>query len=840
MDPLIIKSQHFKNDYTSNYWKNDVVGFKALGLNSLPNNWTPPFIVITTFSFNLWKDETTDKNKFLLDAGLKSYINDLCKGSSQTLIVRSSSKLEKMLERGQYNSICCYSDIGPILDAINNVWSHGNIFKEKVEDEIAIIIQLHIRKIASGHLSNERRISKNSNEWFCEFDEYRKNGGRKFFGFKVNEYLSKEFINKEQLYCRNKKELLKKFRMVASISSDFSDRVHYEWVWDNERLWIVQKDFEERSKGVSPIESKGRLLKRPRKKERHVLEVLSEEYDSKLYWNKIKCVNTFKICGLPFGKIFILDDINILSNLSKGSVDKALENDLNWVLNFPMVIRTDIKNSEKLSKLLLPRTNTIFNIQDAIDFLIKTSKYFIENNIQLEDFCFLIHRFIYSKSSAISVAYPNIPKIKIDSIWGLPDGLLYYSHDSFEVSVDKTKKIKRYIRCKKEFLDVDKKGKWTKKFCSEEFDWKPSLKKKDLERIADYSFKILKHLGKPVQVMFFVNVEKATGHPECLPWFFTTEIPEKYSIEKNIKSVERSLIIRDELDLINLREKLKNEVSLRKGYILLKPEIELLRSKKFIDEVSKIALENNFVIELEGSILSHIYYILINKGIKVRCVDVFNPRTKKQIFGKLVRDLIPVIIRSHGEEVSTYKLTESELLPLIKAKVIEEALELYWENDPLKIAEEIADIYECIKNILDLLDWTFNKVELLAKEKRGKRGGFKKRIMLIETKEVPLIKKQDSILQESLIKSDEIVNGVIKRYKDDYTSTIRRPIIKGKKIHIPLIPPDVIEKGRKTILKFKETKIEIKILYKEKEVIVEVNPISRDLISDNQLTLFNL
>ncbi len=846
MEPLIIKSQHFKNGYISDFWKNDIVGYKALGLNSLPNIWTPPFIVITMFAYDFWKNESSitkseiiDKSRFLLKANLKNFVNKLCGGKSLKLIARSSSRFENILERGQYNSIYCNSDINSILDAIINIWSQGNIYGKKVSDKIAIIIQLYVRKITSGHLSNERRISKKSDEWFCEFDEYKKKGDYKIFRFRANKDIGKKFINNE-LFCKDKKELFEKIKLVTSLSSNFFKRVHYEWVWDSNKLWIVQKDFEEEYEGVSPIDSKKWLVKSSKKKvQKTKLKVLVEASDLKIYWNKIKCINTFKNCGLPSAKIYILEDVSILSELSNGIVNTGLRDDLSWLLNFPIVIRTDIKEDKKFLKFLLPRTDTIFRIQDSINFLVKNSKYFIRNDISAKNFCFLIHRFINSKSSAISISDPNIPKVKIDSTWGLPEGLLYYSHDSFEVSISKIKKIKKYIRCKKEFLDINENGKWVKRFCSKKFDWKSSLKKKNLEIIADYSFKISKYLGKPVQVMFFVDVDKATGHPKCLPWFYTTEIPSKYYIGNGgLKLVEKSMVICNELDLTSLKENLKNNISLRKGHILLKPEPKLLRSNKFINEVSKIALKHNFVIELEGSLLSHIYYILVNKGIRVRCIDVFKPKLKKQIFGKLVRDLIPVIIRSHGEKASTYNLTEDELFPLIKAKVIEEALELYWENDPLKVLEEVADIYECIISIMDIYSWDFEKIKILAEEKRKKRGGFKKGIVLVETREVPLIKKQEYILQDSLIRSMETLDDN-RSYRIKYISNIRKPMLKEKKVCIPLIPPNVAEGSKKTIFFLKEIQLEIEVIYKEKEVIIEVKPIFKDLNSVNQLTLFD-
>jgi len=119
--------------------------------------------------------------------------------------------------------------------------------------------------------------------------------------------------------------------------------------------------------------------------------------------------------------------------------------------------------------------------------------------VALEDFCFLIHRFILSQSCALALAKPNKSMARIDATWGIVDGLYYHSHDSFEISLNDNK-IKKLIRCKSEYIDVHADGEWFSKKSGREYDWKESLTKKQIIEIANYTTKIANHLEKSITV----------------------------------------------------------------------------------------------------------------------------------------------------------------------------------------------------------------------------------------------------------------------------------------------------------------------------------------------------
>jgi len=100
------------------------------------------------------------------------------------------------------------------------------------------------------------------------------------------------------------------------------------------------------------------------------------------------------------------------------------------------------------------------------------------------------------------------------------------------------------------------------------------------------------------------------------------------------------------------------------------------------------------------------------------------------IYNKLVRDRIPEIIQNSGKICENVEVESAEFEYLLKAKLVEEALEV--QNAPIEqIITELADIQE----VLDTLKafYGINHEEVLVEQVKRKteRGGFEKRIKLL-------------------------------------------------------------------------------------------------------------
>ncbi|MDO5566152.1 MAG: nucleoside triphosphate pyrophosphohydrolase [Planctomycetia bacterium] len=101
-----------------------------------------------------------------------------------------------------------------------------------------------------------------------------------------------------------------------------------------------------------------------------------------------------------------------------------------------------------------------------------------------------------------------------------------------------------------------------------------------------------------------------------------------------------------------------------------------------------------------------------------------------QYYNKLVRDEMPAIIRNAGKEAVVKTVDKGECLRLLDLKLQEEVNE-YQESKSL---EELADICEVIRAIADEKGVTWDELEKIRQRKLDERGGFKKRIVLIEVR----------------------------------------------------------------------------------------------------------
>ena len=103
----------------------------------------------------------------------------------------------------------------------------------------------------------------------------------------------------------------------------------------------------------------------------------------------------------------------------------------------------------------------------------------------------------------------------------------------------------------------------------------------------------------------------------------------------------------------------------------------------------------------------------------------------KTVYHKLVRDLIPEIIEKSGKRCACSILSEQAYLEALDAKLAEELNEYHQDHS----MEELADLLEVIRAVIAARGSTYEEVEAIRIEKARQRGGFEKRILLIETED---------------------------------------------------------------------------------------------------------
>ena len=100
-------------------------------------------------------------------------------------------------------------------------------------------------------------------------------------------------------------------------------------------------------------------------------------------------------------------------------------------------------------------------------------------------------------------------------------------------------------------------------------------------------------------------------------------------------------------------------------------------------------------------------------------------------YNKLVRDRIPEIIETSGNTCVTEILSDEDYLRMLDAKLDEELAEYHADQN----IEELADLMEVIRACAVARGYTVEELERVRSDKAAKRGGFEKKILLIDVTE---------------------------------------------------------------------------------------------------------
>ncbi len=101
-------------------------------------------------------------------------------------------------------------------------------------------------------------------------------------------------------------------------------------------------------------------------------------------------------------------------------------------------------------------------------------------------------------------------------------------------------------------------------------------------------------------------------------------------------------------------------------------------------------------------------------------------------YNKLVRDKIPEIIKADGQEPVMRILGDKEYVTALEKKLQEEVTEVLDSESGKHRLEELGDVLEVMNALAALDGYTIEDIVAAAARKREKRGGFEKRIFLIE------------------------------------------------------------------------------------------------------------
>lgn len=707
------------------------VGGKAEGLLDLPPHWTLPFVAVPIdVVAAAWSDQSDSKSSSLTALVQHPVVSALISMTEQ-LIVRSSVIDEGIDHRGRYESVTCSSTAADLEDAILEAMRINVVDRGVPVDRLGLVVQEYRSPRRVGHASNERRVSRRHDSWLVEVHD---DSDRLIEAFRVADSPARVKGRPVQPFRARRIEGLKdSLRDIVASTSQLGSRGrrHLEWVWDGSTVWVVQQDLDKLVEGGVPGDQWDASQLYAATLEPRVLVDASVSVGD---WQKARCVRVFRELDLPTAELFVLEDADVLASTGGSlTLPKDLAADLTAMISAPTVVRTDLLRSvQSRAPILLPRTETCTSIEQLEEFVRKTSDSFREQGLTPDEYCFLFHHFIPARAGSYSVARPGVARVRVDSTWGLPDGLLYLPHDSFEVDLTDPEATWSKIRCKYEYVDCNSDGSWLERTAGPKWDWADSIDRDVLQEVARHAHMIAEHVAAPVEVMHFID-PLLPNLTRCVPWFFRETDAVMEELPRAPAYARRRRMVRDPEDLEDLRAELDEPGSAIQA-IGVTASSDYLRDRDFVEQVASIALTHKLPVDLHGSVLAHVFYMLKHAGVAVRAHEGASPpRPAPQRFDKLVRDQIPAKILASGERVSAERAIGSERLRLLKQKVIEEALELFAAEHSEDELEEAADVVEVVLAVIDLLGFTEEQMSEVRTAKQQKLGGFREGVMLRST-----------------------------------------------------------------------------------------------------------
>ena len=331
-------------------------GGKAAGLHQLPSSWTPPYFAISPCG----AQSLTDRGP---EAILGAAIERLG-ACTDGLMVRSSAAAEYLEERGRFDSASCEAttaDVVAIIDRLRQACS------EPDREALAFVVQKRVLSQVSGHLSNERRVSRDPRSWLCEAEVPVDHDDRSF-RFRTDS----DTRSAGGLSCADVKELGLVLRWVARhLAGPSGTRAHLEWVWDGTRVWIVQRDADLTPEGRRPGDA-SKLFRSDAPPPRLTLFKPASQLPRSTF-PKVRHVATLANAGLPHGDVYVLAGAAVISSLAKEHVSVALARDLNVLIEAPVVVRTDVIGQSGRPVLMSKRTDTCQTLEELTGFLTATA-----------------------------------------------------------------------------------------------------------------------------------------------------------------------------------------------------------------------------------------------------------------------------------------------------------------------------------------------------------------------------------------------------------------------------------------------------------------------------------
>ena len=223
---------------------------------------------------------------------------------------------------------------------------------------------------------------------------------------------------------------------------------------------------------------------------------------------------------------------------------------------------------------MLPRSDELRSPEAALSYLIGSFTEKIKAaGLEKTGLCLIAHHFIPATSSAWCKAHPDQRRVRIESLWGIPEGLYWYAYDVFDVDTQVSKlapnqrqpdelKIRERLRYKERFVAPDENGAWIVQQTAAGPDWSRSIQREEwIKEIAWTSRRIANAVGKSVVVMWFIDIPQSISSHRVIPWYHEPshrESPPSKAAPRKKISTQIEYVIQNTTDWHNLQKTLSD------------------------------------------------------------------------------------------------------------------------------------------------------------------------------------------------------------------------------------------------------------------------------------------
>jgi hypothetical protein len=267
-----------------------------------------------------------------------------------------------------------------------------------------------------------------------------------------------------------------------------------EWGVAADVLWLFQLDVEDDQpdEGVDPRKLLRPVDMLPSSPPPEGSPFREADYRTVTEWRKINNASEFLVgTDRRYPRLYYASGAGI-ADATRSSRD--ITADIDAITHGHAVCRTDC-NSEKVGRLNLPRTDTV-SATDAAAFIARTLEAMRSKGAADNEICFVIHKFLPATVAAWALSDPQKQVVLIDALWGLPDGLQYLSHDTFEYDVRRRTLSSETLRYKPVILQETETGEWKLSRVARNLARNRCLPIGDIREVAEVTHQIATRLGK--------------------------------------------------------------------------------------------------------------------------------------------------------------------------------------------------------------------------------------------------------------------------------------------------------------------------------------------------------